>query len=131
MTGALLGGAGGGTGGFFLGGGIGAIPGAGVGVVKGAALGAAAGAAVDGIVWFGKQARAVEKASELVDNIVGHIGTVRGDPNADDANHHRGEIRGWVDRVEKHARDMKGKTQEEWMRKVDEWRKQLRDITPR
>jgi RHS repeat-associated protein len=129
-TGALFGGAGGGAGGFFLGGGIGAVPGAGIGGLKGAALGAAVGASIDGVVWFGKQARAVEKASELVDNIAGHIATVGNDPNANDANHHRGEIKGWVDRIAKYASDMKGKTQEEWLRKVADWREQLDRLTP-
>lgn len=49
----MLGGAAGGTGGFFLGG-IGAVPGAGAGALQGAALGAAAGALLDGLIWASK-----------------------------------------------------------------------------
>lgn len=85
----------------------------------------------DGIVFASKQSRAVQMAGSLVDNITGHLGTVGQDPNAEDANHHRGEIRGWINRVQKYAEDMKGKTQEAWMKKVAEWSKALEDLTPK
>jgi RHS repeat-associated protein len=130
-VGALIGGAGGGAGGFFAGAGVGAIPGAIGGAMQGAALGGAAGAFVDGIIFASKQGRAVQMATSLVDNINGHLETVAQDPNADDADHHRGEIRGWINRVQKYAEDMKGKTQEAWMKKVAEWKKALDDLTPK
>lgn len=75
--------------------------------------------------------RCLEELEAVRDNINGHLSTVGQDPNAEDTNHHRGEIRAWVDRVEKYARDMKGKTQDAWLQKVDGWRKALEELTPK
>ena len=126
-----MGGASGGGGGFVAGAGVGAIPGTAVGAAKGAAFGARLGAIADGLILASKsQGWAVGKVEQLRGNIEGHLGTVGEDPNAQDANHHRGEIRGWISQARDYLKNMKGRTQARYRQQVEAWQKQLDDVTP-
>jgi RHS repeat-associated protein len=131
MTGALMGGVAGGGGGFVAGAGVGALPGAAVGAAEGAAFGARLGAVADGLILASKaQGWAVGKVEQLRGQIEGHLGTIGQDPNAQDANHHRGEVSGWLSKARDYLKNMKGKTQARYREQIDAWQKQLDATTP-
>jgi RHS repeat-associated protein len=122
-TGALLGGLGGGTGGAALcvpGGpalaACGAAGGA-AGWISGGAAGARLGAWADVAIFASKQAKAVETAEAHRSGPRGvnkHMDLIRGDPGAQDAIHHAGEVRGMLKTIERMAGRMQGRTQEQW-----------------
>jgi hypothetical protein len=126
-------------GGGIKGGGEGAVlalpTGEAAGVVTipaGAILEGAAGAAA-GKLWgkaltnvlFSKQSDAVKKAEGLEERVREHLNWLEEEPTSPAANHWRGEVRGWLDQVNKATERMGRRTAEQWQRFVDESLKRL------
>lgn len=136
--GALLGGFGGGAGGAALcaaGGPVAIACAAGGGVAgagKGALWGAAVGGAIDtGILMFSRQGDAVTRAESIRDGkrgINAHMNKLRANPNSTAANYWAREIRGRLKEVERLTGRMRGKTQQEWRRWIDEVRRELDNL---
>ena len=138
LIGAALGGFGGGTGGLVMcaasGPGAAACAGAGgmAGSKAGAVIGGAIGAAIDaGIMWMSgsrDQAEAVERAEALMPSITGHMDLIRGDPDGQGTPHHAGEVRGWLERIQRLTKQMRGRTQRRWRDVIKTIRDELDEI---
>ena len=55
-----------------------------------------------------------------------HLRKLRDSPDALDANHWRGEVRGWLRRMERELDDLGTKTRVEWVARIAAWWNQLR-----
>ena len=111
-------------------GGAGAAAGAVAGASRGAWLGGRIGAVLDGAILAKRQADAVADATSLVPQIQGHLQKLGRDPNGNDSNHWRGEIRGWLNQVEREIRHMGRRTASEWRQFVNEARQQVDRLSP-
>jgi len=134
MTGAVIGGLGGGVAGGI--GGLGCGPGALVCTpaaaaavsVEGAAAGATFGAGVG--IFFTRQGDAVDRARSLNDQVDEHLNKLETDPESQDAPHWTSEIKSWLKQMERATEKMGKRTARQWKEIIQQATKRLKSANP-
>ncbi len=87
--------------------------------------GAQVAGVLGGSLVFLNRQKALQQAQTKVKEIELHLQKLQSEPSSPDANHWRGEVRGWLKAIEKVLPDLGKKTGAEWAARVAEWYKQL------